>query len=146
MAYFGVSSFQESKNKQIESENHVYFLFDANGVVLREFIPQGQTVNSTYYVEILDRLRNRVNRSRKRSPLCMLVAASRQRFKPHHSARPRVLDQALDVSPRHCSPDLAPADFCLFLWIKAALNGARFETLHADLFGHHFTFLVSSVV
>ena len=35
-------------------------LFDSKGIVHREFLPLGQTVNAAFYVEVLQRLRNRV--------------------------------------------------------------------------------------
>jgi len=35
-------------------------LFDSQGIVQPEFVPQGQTVNQFYYHEILERLRKRV--------------------------------------------------------------------------------------
>ena len=40
--------------------------FDAKGVVHKEFVPQGQTVNAAYYVDVQERLRKRVIRVRKK--------------------------------------------------------------------------------
>ncbi|GFW86470.1 hypothetical protein TNCV_4332541 [Trichonephila clavipes] len=36
--------------------------FDKNGVVHSEFVPEGQTVNGAFYVEVLKILKRRVNR------------------------------------------------------------------------------------
>ncbi|GFV77672.1 uncharacterized protein TNCV_616921 [Trichonephila clavipes] len=36
--------------------------FDKNGVVLSEFVPEGKAVNDSFYVEVLKRLKRRVNR------------------------------------------------------------------------------------
>ncbi|GFW05026.1 uncharacterized protein TNCV_598201 [Trichonephila clavipes] len=38
--------------------------FDMNCAVHSEFVPEGQTVNGTFYVEVLKRLKRRVNRVR----------------------------------------------------------------------------------
>ena len=38
--------------------------FDCEGIVHNEFVPPGQTVNQTFYQEVLDRLRKRVARMR----------------------------------------------------------------------------------
>jgi len=38
--------------------------FDSQGVVHKEFVPQGQTVNKQYYREVLERLRKWVHRVR----------------------------------------------------------------------------------
>ncbi|GFV48075.1 uncharacterized protein TNCV_2932361 [Trichonephila clavipes] len=38
--------------------------FDKNGVVQSEFVPEGQIVNSAFYVEVLKRLKRWVNRVR----------------------------------------------------------------------------------
>ena len=39
-------------------------LFDSQGIVHKEFVPPGQTVNQTFYREVLERLRKRVARVR----------------------------------------------------------------------------------
>ena len=38
--------------------------FDSQGIVHKEFVPPGQTVNQTFYREVLERLRKRVARVR----------------------------------------------------------------------------------
>ncbi|GFU52220.1 hypothetical protein TNCV_3052411 [Trichonephila clavipes] len=38
--------------------------FDKNGVVYSEFVPEGQTVNGAFYVDVLKRLKRQVNRVR----------------------------------------------------------------------------------
>ena len=40
--------------------------FDAKGVVHKEFVPQVQTVNAAYYVDVLERLSKRFIRVRKK--------------------------------------------------------------------------------
>jgi len=44
-------------------------LFDIRGIFHYEFVPSGQTVNQVYYLEVRERLREKVRRKRKRSPL-----------------------------------------------------------------------------
>ena len=38
--------------------------FDANGIVHKEFVPPGQTVNQQFYLEVLKRLRDSVRKKR----------------------------------------------------------------------------------
>ena len=47
---------------QIKSQNNVAdFFFDIRGIVHYVFVPTGQTVNQVYYVEVLERLREKVS-------------------------------------------------------------------------------------
>ena len=67
MTKFGVAHVQltapkESKNEQIKTM--LICFFDSQGVVHKEFVPQGQTVNKQHYREVLERLRKRVYRVR----------------------------------------------------------------------------------
>lgn len=106
--------------------------FDAKVVVHKEFVPQGQTVNATYYVDVLDRLRKRVVRTRKE------IAAT---WQLHHDNAPSQTAQwvqeflakhSLATLPQPSySPDLTLADFFLSPRIKTALKGTRFGTIQA---------------
>ena len=40
------------------------FFFDASGVVHHEYLPEGSTVNQAYYIEVLKRLRDAIQRKR----------------------------------------------------------------------------------
>jgi histone-lysine N-methyltransferase SETMAR len=103
-------------------------LFDIKCTVHFEFIPQGQTVNQTYYVEILKRLREVLHRKRPELwPNDWIL---------HHDSAPahKVLSVKQFVAKKSItemehppySPDLAPNDFCLFPKIKSALKGRRY--------------------
>ena len=62
VAHSKLSLSQESENEQIQNQIDVYllFFFDSQGIVDKEFVPPGQTVNQTFYREVLERLRKRV--------------------------------------------------------------------------------------
>jgi len=45
MANEKFSSFKESTHEQIQGENYDYCFFDSHGIVHKEFVPPGQTVN-----------------------------------------------------------------------------------------------------
>jgi len=46
---------KETKISKIASEDDVnFFFFDTGGVIHREFVPEGQKVNTEFYVGVLD--------------------------------------------------------------------------------------------
>lgn len=106
--------------------------FDSRGIVLLEWVPQGQTVNSVYYLGVMKRLRERVRR--KRPDLWQ-----NQSWVLHHDNAPshtalivrqflaKTSTTVLEHPPY--SPDLAPCDFFLFPKIKEKLKGHHFQTL-----------------
>jgi len=59
-AHCKLSPSQESENEQIQKK--IICFFDSQGIVHKEFVPPGQTVNQTFYWEVLERLRKRVLR------------------------------------------------------------------------------------
>jgi hypothetical protein len=58
------STTKKSMEKQIENQSHVDVFFDCHRIVHHEFVPEGQTVNAAFYVQVLKRLRDHVRRLR----------------------------------------------------------------------------------
>jgi len=48
-------------HERIQGENYDYF-FNSRGIVHKEFVPPGQTVNHAFYKDVLEQLRKRVQR------------------------------------------------------------------------------------
>jgi len=100
--------------------------------VHREFVPPGQTVNQEFYLEVLRRLRENVQRKHPelwRSGEWFL----HQDNAPAHTAvyvTRYLASLGWTVIPHlPYSTDLAPCDFFLFLTMKKTLKGKRFATV-----------------
>ena len=46
-------------------KNMIIVFFDSRGILHKEFVPPGQTVNHAFYNDVLERLRKRVERVRR---------------------------------------------------------------------------------
>jgi hypothetical protein len=102
--------------------------FDIKGIFHFEFIPQGQTANQAYRVEILKQLHEAICRKRPEFwPSGWVLhhdnapahkALSMKQFLAHRS----ITEMEHPLS----SPDLAQNDFWLSPKIKSALKGRRF--------------------
>jgi len=104
--------------------------FDSPGIVHKECVPPGQTVNQTLYREVLERLRKRV--------ACVWPGIAHI-WKLHHDNAPchtavsinKFLEEkSIPVVPQ--PPyllDLSPCDFFLFPRFKNHLKGRHFGTL-----------------
>jgi len=103
--------------------------FVIRGIVHYEFVPTGQTVNQVYYLEVLERLHEKVRQKRPE------LFANNSWILQHDNAP---ADTALSVReflatkqitvlehPAY-SPDLVLSDFFLFPKIKEILKGRRF--------------------
>ena len=116
------------KARQVRSKIKVLLtvFFDAGGVVHHEYLPEGSTVNQTYYIEVLKRLRNAI---RRKMPELWRSGDwfFHQDNAPAHSAlrtREFLAKHSITVLayPTY-SPDLAPCDFFLFPMLKRPLKG-----------------------
>ncbi|KAL4098417.1 hypothetical protein QTP88_023036 [Uroleucon formosanum] len=106
--------------------------FDIKGVIMTKWVPQGQTVNQHYYLQVLTTLRERVRR--KRPELWENDSwFLHQDNAPAHSALSVKRFLAKNRTPvlQHppYSPDLAPCDFWLFPKLKSALKGTHFGSV-----------------
>lgn len=104
--------------------------FDCKGVVHKEFVPTGQTINAVFYVEVLKRLKNRVARVRPEITNTWFLHHDNA---PSHASlmvKEFLAKSAVPVLPQPpYSPDLAPADFFLFPKLKSTLKGHHFGTV-----------------
>uniref|UniRef100_V5GSS2 Mariner Mos1 transposase n=1 Tax=Anoplophora glabripennis TaxID=217634 RepID=V5GSS2_ANOGL len=104
--------------------------FDIRGLVHHEFVPRGTTVNAKLYVEVLKRLKRRVQRVR------LDIAND---WKLHHDNAPAhssflftnyLAKAGVPTIPQPpYSPNMAPPDFFLFPRLKTPMKGKHFETI-----------------
>ena len=106
--------------------------FDQKGIVHREFVPPGITVNADFYYDALRRLRENVRRKKPQK-------WQNQNFIIHHVNAPAhrsfkvsqfLAKNNMRVIPHPpYSPDLAPCDFFLFPKLKLRMKVRRFDTI-----------------
>ncbi|UYV67193.1 hypothetical protein LAZ67_4004296 [Cordylochernes scorpioides] len=122
----------------------IIVFLDIRGIVHCEFVPQGQTVNSAFYLEVLRRLKRRIAR---------VKADIKDTVKLHHdnatSHTAFIITNFLARSntpviphPPY-SPDLAPCDFFLFPRLKREMKGKHWETV--ENIQHHVTTFLRSI-
>jgi hypothetical protein len=114
--------FQRSSIKTI-----LVIFFDFQGIVHKEFIPEGKTVNADFYTGVMDHLK-RIRR------VCPAAFCSQDFFLLHdnvpaHKARSvyQFLTQNMlqpFITP--CTPDLSTPDYILFRKLKMKLKGLYF--------------------
>ena len=122
---------EKSKTSEVKCENDAHCFFDVRGILHREFVPPGQTVNQEFYLEILRRLRENVRRKRRE------LWRSGDSFLDHDNApaHTAVCDPVFGLSGMdHCShppysSDVTPCEFFLFPTKKKTLKGKRFATV-----------------
>jgi histone-lysine N-methyltransferase SETMAR len=101
--------------------------WDSRGVLLLDFLPKGETINSVRYQETLKKL----NRSiRLKRPDLQGVILHHDNARPHtaNATTAAIAAKGWTVLPHPAySPDLAPSDFHMFGPLKDYLRGQRFE-------------------
>jgi len=106
--------------------------FDIKGIVHYEFVPNGQTVNQVYYLEVLEWLREEVRRKQPR-PFANNSRILHHDNTPAHTAlsvrKLLATKQITMLEHPAYSLDLAPNDFFLFLKIKEILKGRHFDDI-----------------
>jgi transposase len=120
-----VAQTEKSASSENECESDVDRFFYVEGVVHHEFLPQGQTVNRWYYLDVLKRLRDRISRKRPQLWRNNSWILHHDNAPAHTSLliRDFLAQHETTVLPQPpYSPDLAPADFFLFQKLKATLR------------------------
>uniref|UniRef100_A0A8D8R8P0 Histone-lysine N-methyltransferase SETMAR n=1 Tax=Cacopsylla melanoneura TaxID=428564 RepID=A0A8D8R8P0_9HEMI len=104
--------------------------WDHKGIILIEYLDQGETINAVRYCETLNKLKRAIQ-NKRRGMLTNGVCLLHDNARPHTAnATKQLLDSfGWDVlnHPAH-SPDLAPSDYHLFTALKLHMGGKRFST------------------
>ena len=117
----------KSKLKQI-----LICFFDQEGIVYREFVPPGMSVNADFYYEVLRRLRENVRRKRPQKWQNQNLIIHHDNALAHRSFKVSqfLAKNNMTVIPHPpYSPDLAPCNFFLFPKLKLQMKGRRFDTI-----------------
>ncbi|GFW65801.1 putative mariner transposase [Trichonephila clavipes] len=104
--------------------------FDSQGIVQKEFVPQGQAVNQHFYREVLERLRKRVMRVRPNIKNSWVLHHDDAPCRTEISMNRFLASKNIPVASQPpYSPNLSPCDFFLFPKLKNPLKGHHFGTL-----------------
>jgi len=108
---------------------------DIRGIIHYEFLPTGQTFNQVYFLEVLERMREKVRRKQTE------LFANNSWILHHDNAPARMAlsvreflatKQITVLEHPASSPDLAPCDFFLFPKIKDILKGRHFDDIRSN--------------
>ncbi len=105
--------------------------FDCRGLILKHWVPKGQSITAAYYIEVLKKLRRKIAKKRPE----MWAANS---WVLHHDNAPahsafatrNFLAKTSTAVLEHpaYSPDLAPNDFFMYPKTKEPMKGAHFQS------------------
>ena len=118
------------KTQQSAGKVMASVFWDMHGILLIDFLPKGQTINSDYYIPLLARLEDAIKKKKhhmaKKKPLFQQDNA------PVHKSMKTMVksnDLRFEVLPHPLySLDLAPSDFYLFANLTKMLQGKRFSS------------------
>jgi len=127
MAPFAFSIKKKAKTVSSVAKVMGTVFWDAEGLILAEFLEPGQNITAACYVQTLHKLHHALRDKRLRRNIIIL----------HDNAHPhaaRLTSEAIakmgwEVLPHPSySSDLAPSDYHLFRFVKDQLHGQRYET------------------
>jgi len=121
---------KETEIPNVPHQDHVDNFFDSQGVVHKEFVPEGNTVSAEFYRGVMDRFLKLIQWACPAAFCCQVFSCCTimrpptklQVFFPFLT--PKICYNHL--SPPY-SPDLSPLDYCLFSKLKMKLKGPNFS-------------------
>jgi len=109
-------------------------IFDMEGIVNYEYVPQGQTVNLQFYLQVLKRLRLAVSRKMPQKQPAGAWALHHDNAPAHtvHSIQVFLASHGNPVVQQSVYyPDKAPCYFRLYPELKTVMKERRFEDIDA---------------
>lgn len=121
----------KAKTVQSAGKRMASVFWDTQGILLIDWLPQGMTITSSYYIEVLQKLRDEIKHKR-RGKLTRGILLLHDNARPHTSYETQTAIRGLgfEVMPHPAySPDLAPSDYHLFAKMKEPLRGKRYNNI-----------------
>ena len=122
---------KKAKSQKSSVKCMIILFFDYKGVVYYEWLPKGMTVTASYYISVLHRLKDAVEK--KRPELASSGWLLHHDNASSHTAG--IVGTHLKINGINLlshppySPDMAPCDFWLFFRTKKPMKGKRFSNL-----------------
>ena len=104
--------------------------WDADGILLIDYLQKGQMINGTYYASLLTQLRGKI-KIKRHGKLTKGVLFHQDNAPVYKSviAMAAIYDCGFElIEHPPYSPDLAPSDFHLFPKLKIAISGTYFQS------------------
>ncbi|GFT82754.1 histone-lysine N-methyltransferase SETMAR [Nephila pilipes] len=104
--------------------------WDAHGIIFIDYLEKGRTINSDYYIALLERLKDEI--TEKRPHLKKKKVLLHQDNAPCHKSvktMTKIHELGFELLPHPpYSPDLYPSDYFLFSDLKRMLAGKKFSS------------------
>lgn len=113
---------KKTRREKSKIKSMLICFYDSKGIVLKEFVPVGQTVNAVFYVGVLKRLVSRIRRVRpeyREEGSWRLLHDNAPSHRSTLTTDFLTKNRILTINHSPYSPDMAPCDFfCLenFIW------------------------------
>ena len=124
---------QKARQEQSTAKVMLVLFFDRQGVVYREWVPNGVGINANLYIDILERMRVSLRHRRPRLWSREVKWALLHDGAPAHRCRDtiRYLNYhgfTLMPHPGY-SPDISPCDYWIFRKLKTMTSGVRYRNI-----------------
>ena len=110
----------------VQHQDHVDNFFDSQGIVHKEYVPEGKKVNAEFYKGVMDRPLKRIQRVRPAAFCCRDFFLLHDNAPPHKVASVCQFLTPQKVTLLYYSPDLSPPNYFLFPKLKMKLQGLQF--------------------
>lgn len=121
---------KRAKTQQSAGKVMASVFWDARGIIFIDYLEKGRTINSDYYIALLDRLKDEI--AEKRPHLQKKKVLLHQDNAPSHKSvktMAKIHELGFELLPHPpYSPDLAPSDYFLFSDLKRMLVGKKFSS------------------
>lgn len=127
---YGESNPTRGKTQQSAGKVMASVFWDTHGIIFIDYLEKGKTINSDYYIALLERLKAEI--AQKRPQMARKKVMFHQDNAPCHKSlktMAKIHELGFELLPHPpYSPDLAPSDYFLFSDLKRMLAGKKFKT------------------